>query len=68
MAHRAGRKLVRVREVRHVPVNAILHATAGIFGRGGFQFKKLTGDAHALFKITVGKDQIIEHKAAEILT
>ena len=41
MAHRAGRDLVREREVRHVPENTILDATAGVFGRGGFQFKEL---------------------------
>ncbi|MOA35150.1 hypothetical protein D3C78_1565780 [compost metagenome] len=33
MEHRAGRKFVRVREARHVPVDAILDATAGVFRR-----------------------------------
>ncbi len=59
---------MRVRVVRHVPVNAILNATAGVFGRGSFQFKELAGHAHALFEIAVCKHQIIKHKAAEVLT
>lgn len=59
---------MRVGEVRHVPVNAILDTPAGVFGRGGFQFKELAGHAHALFEIAVCKHQIIKHKAAEVLT
>lgn len=68
MKHRAGGELVRVGKARHVPVNTILNATAGVFGRGGFQFKELAGHTHALFKVAVGKHQIIEHKAAKVLT
>ena len=59
---------MRVGEVRHGPVNAILDTPAGVFGRGGFQFKELAGHAHALFEIAVCKHQIIKHKAAEVLT
>lgn len=59
--------MMRVREVRHVPVNPILDTPAGVFSRGGFKLHELTGHAHALLKIAISKYQIIEHKAAEIL-
>ena len=65
--HVAGRKLMRLFPVIHKPVNAILHAPAGDFGRGGFKAKRLTQAIAAQFSKGVAEDQIIQRKLAERL-
>jgi len=67
MQHAAGRKFVRLFPVIHKPVNAILYAPAGEFGRGGFKAQRLTQAITAHPGKGVTENQIIQHKLAERL-